>query len=196
MSATSLEPVETKRLRLPIDGLILFMANKLAMLSGRREKEIERFLKFAVVGALGALIDLGTSFMLLRTVLNPLDTLHYNLAATTSFIAAVLSNFVWNRYWTYPDSRSRSVRRQLFLFFIVSVSGWLGRTIWINLSKPFFSEQATQLVHIIHVPIDDTTAALIGGMIAILLGIFVVMVWNFFVNRRVTYNDVDAVKSA
>jgi putative flippase GtrA len=196
MSATSLEPVHTKKLRLPIDGLILYLANKLAMLSGRREKEIERFLKFACVGALGAVIDLGTSFVLLRTVLDPKDAIHYNLAATTSFVAAVLSNFFWNRYWTYPDSRSRSVRRQLFLFFIVSVSGWLGRTIWINLSKPFFSDQATNLVHIIHVPIDDTTAALIGGMVAILLGIFVVMIWNFFVNRRVTYNDVDSVQSA
>jgi putative flippase GtrA len=196
MSATSLEPVRTKRLRLPIDGLILYLANKLAQLSGRREKEIERFLKFACVGALGAVIDLGTSFVLLRTILDPKNDIHYNLAATTSFVAAVLSNFFWNRYWTYPDSRSRSVRRQLFLFFIVSVSGWLARTIWINLSKPFFSDQATNLVHIIHVPIDDTTAALIGGMVAILLGIFVVMIWNFFVNRRVTYNDVDKVKSA
>lgn len=196
MSATSLEPVETKRLRLPIDGFILWLAAKLAALSGRREKEIERFLKFACVGALGAVIDLGVSSLLLQFVFDPRELIQFLTAATISFVAAVLSNFFWNRYWTYPDSRSRSLRRQLFLFFIVSISGWLGRTLWLSLTKDLFSEFALNLVHFVHFPIDDKMAAYIGGMIAILLGIGVVMIWNFFVNRRITYNDVDSPKNA
>ena len=46
------------------------------------------------------------------------------LANTCSFSAAVVSNFTWNRYWTYPDSRSKPIRTQLLQFIIVNVVGW------------------------------------------------------------------------
>jgi putative flippase GtrA len=196
MSATSLEPVENQGLRLPIDGLIRFVASKLSAISGKREKEWERFLKFACVGVLGAVIDLGVSSLLLQTILDARELIQLLTAATISFVAAVMSNFFWNRYWTYPDSRSRSLQQQLVLFGLVSLSGWIGRTIWLTLTKDLFSDLALNLVHVVHFPIDDRMAATIGGMIAILLGIFVVMIWNFFVNRKITYNDVDAKKNA
>jgi putative flippase GtrA len=197
MSATSLEPVENNGLRLPIDGLIRFAASKLAaILRLGTEKGWERFLKFACVGFLGAIIDLGVSTLLLQTVFDSRDMLQLIAAATVSFVAAVLSNFFWNRYWTYPDSRSRSLSQQLALFGLVSLSGWIGRTIWLTLTKGFFSDMALNLVHVVHFPIDDKLASDIGSLIAILLGIFVVMIWNFFVNRHITYSDVRSSKNA
>ena len=186
--ATHIESVESRAIRTPVDRLIVRVAHKV---SQSKAKEIERFLKFAVVGTLGAVIDLGTSFVLLRTIFDPRDTAQYLTAATISFIAAVMSNFFWNRYWTYPDSRSRSLRRQLVQFILVSLTGWVGRTVWLNLAKPVFENAAQDISHHYHSPLNDVNAALVGGMIAILLGIFVVMIWNFFVNRYWTYNDVD-----
>jgi putative flippase GtrA len=186
--ATHIESVESRAIRTPVDRIIVRVARKV---SKSKAKEIERFLKFAMVGTLGAVIDLGVSFLLLSTVFDPRDTMQYLTAATISFLAAVLSNFFWNRYWTYPDSRSRSLRRQLVLFVLVSLTGWVGRTIWLNLAKPVFENVAMDISHHHDSPLNDVNAALIGGMVAILLGIFVVMIWNFFVNRYWTYNDVE-----
>lgn len=169
-------------IRLPIDGLIETVADRIG---GEKPKEIIRFLKFAFVGALGAVIDLGTSFVLINTLFDPTIQVQFLTAATISFTLAVLSNFFWNRYWTYPDSRSRPIQKQLALFVVVSISGWIGRTIWLTFMKPIFTNIATDLA------LSEVNAAVAGGMSAIFIGIFVVMVWNFFVNRYWTFNDVD-----
>ena len=82
-------------------------------------KELTRFLKFAVVGTIGAVVDFGILY-LLHAVLG----WHLALSNTISFSCAVISNFVWNRYWTYPDSRSKPITAQLGQFFVVNVAGW------------------------------------------------------------------------
>jgi putative flippase GtrA len=179
---------DSKAIRLPIDDLILTLAKRVG---GSKWKEVERFLKFATVGTLGAIIDLGTSFALLNTIFDPRLQIQYLTAATISFVAAVISNFLGNRYWTYPDSRSRSIQRQLIQFTMVNIGGWAGRVIWLSFAKPLFSNLAATLSGQYNLAINDVNAALVGGMVAILMGIFVVMIWNFFVNRYWTYNDVD-----
>ena len=186
--ATSINNEKTYAIQTPLDGIIASVAK---LIGGSKAKEFERFLKFAVVGTIGAVIDLGTSFILLRTIFDPRIKTQFLIGATISFLAAVISNFMWNRYWTYPDSRSRSLRRQLVQFTLVSITGWVGRTIWLNFAQPIFENTAMDISHNFNSPLDDVTAALIGGMVAILLGIFVVMIWNFLVNRYWTYNDVD-----
>jgi putative flippase GtrA len=80
-------------------------------------KEQTRFLKFMLVGAIGTLVDFGI-MNLLKLVGMPLVW-----AGTISFICAILSNFIWNRYWTYPDSRSHPISNQLIMFFIINVAG-------------------------------------------------------------------------
>ena len=144
-------------------------------------KERERFLKFAVVGVIGAVIDFGVMNLLTQAASMPLVT-----AGTISFVCAVISNFVWNRYWTYPDSRSRPIARQLVMFFVVNVAGvairipilhfveppMIGLLDGINLNNPLSSEFVAK---------NLTLAVAVG----------IVMLWNFFVNRYWTYNDVD-----
>lgn len=189
--ATSLEsekPKSYEGIRLPIDGLIEWVANKVG---GNKSREVVRFLKFACVGTLGAIIDLGISYVLIRAVFDPMIQIQFLTAATISFTVAVLSNFFWNRYWTYPDSRARPIQEQLTLFAIVSVIGWGGRTVWLSFMKPVFTNIATNMAVQFELAMDETTAAIVGGMTAIFIGIFVVMVWNFIVNRLWTFNDVD-----
>jgi putative flippase GtrA len=191
-SATAEEP-NHRAIRLPIDGIIRRVANRVG---GSKSKEVERFLKFASIGTLGAMIDLGISNLLMASVLPPVgpnqDT-NVAIAATISFVAAVTSNFFWNRYWTYPDSRSRPVWRQLGQFAIVSVSGWLARTAWILFATGFMTALASSVLHVVVPQLAESEHFVnqVGATLAVLIGIFVVMIWNFFVNRYWTFSDVD-----
>ena len=169
---------------------------------GDRSKEVERFLKFAVVGIIGAIVDFGTVIVLQATVLPPTDksgspiVVSVIIATTIAFLAAVASNFTWNRIWTYPDSRSRSMRRQLALFTFISFVGWFGRTLWISLSfhilGGIFMPILLPVIHMLRPLYVPSYAAegKLGTLIAQLVGVVVVMFWNFFANRRWTYNDV------
>lgn len=71
-------------------------------------QERGRFLRFAVVGIIGAVVDFGTFNLLVNLAHIPAVW-----ASIASFTAAVVSNFIWNRFWTYPDSRSKSISRQV-----------------------------------------------------------------------------------
>lgn len=184
---------DTQVFRNPLDMIILAVAGRF----GSKSKEVERFLKFAVVGFIGAVVDFGTLFVLQATILPPVDTLHVALATTIAFLAAIMSNFTWNRLWTYPDSRSRSVRRQLAMFTFISVIGWLGRTTWISLAyQPlghFLMPIVLPFIHIFrptYFPSDHADAKL-GTFAAMLIGVIVVMFWNFLANRIWTYNDIE-----
>lgn len=178
-----------RKLRNPLDIIIAKIASRF----GDKSKEVERFLRFAFVGALGAVVDFGTLIILQATILPPNTTNDVNIATTIAFIAAIISNFTWNRFWTYPDSRSRSVRRQIMLFVFISVVGWLGRTIWIANSYEYIGATLMPVV-LTYLPNYDpslTGEAKLGSMVAQLIGVVVVMFWNFFANRYWTYNDVD-----
>lgn len=146
------------------------------LLSSARERV--RFAKFMVVGAIGAVVDFGVMNLFTRLCAAPLV-----VAGTISFCCAVISNFLWNRYWTYPDSRSRPALQQLGMFFIVNVAGILIRVpilYWLELP-------AERLFQRLLLPLSPSYAAK-NFTLAVAVG--VVMLWNFFVNRHWTYNDV------
>ncbi len=180
----------------PIDRLIALVALRFG---GDKPKELERFIKFAFVGLLGFIIDTGTVIILQNSLLPPVtstnEPLDANvaLATTVAFVLAVCSNFVWNRLWTYPDSRSRSARKQLIQFVIVSVIGWALRTLWIDLAYQSLGELSTNFILMINA--DYAPALLdqnkLGTMLALFFGVIVVTAWNFLANRYWTYNDVD-----
>ena len=164
------------------------------MLSERKfSRELTRFLRFSVVGVIGAIIDFG-----LFNILNSWLGVWSVVASIISFIAAVTSNFIWNRYWTYPDSRSKPVRRQLVQFFVVSVGGLVIRTtIFALAEEPFirFAEDLLNLIPSTVPPGSDSflpiEAVMIGSNLALALAVVVVMFWNFGINRIWTYSDVE-----
>ena len=144
-------------------------------------KERERFFKFAVVGVIGAVIDFGV--MNLLTQVAGMDLVP---AGTISFICAVSSNFIWNRYWTYPDSRSRPLTRQLAMFFTVNIAGVAIRIPILHFVEPPLMKllESAGLL-------DASTAEFLAKNLTLALAVGIVMLWNFFVNRYWTYNDVD-----
>lgn len=145
------------------------------------KKEVSRFLRFAVVGMIGAVIDFGV-FNLCVSVFQISSV----VSSVISFSLAVFSNFIWNRLWTYPDSRSKPLQRQITQFVIVSVIGLLIRT-------PLFAwleRILIQLAEGISWP-SFLTPVFIGHNVALAIAVLVVMLWNFFANRLWTYNDVE-----
>jgi putative flippase GtrA len=146
-------------------------------------KERERFLKFAVVGAFGALVDFG-SFHLLMSLLD----LRAEWAQAGSFTLAIISNFIWNRLWTYPDSRSKPISHQLVTFFLVNIVGLAIRTpIFTGLEGPF----RRLFERLAFLPLGLVTADRLGYTFALGVAVVVVMFWNYFINRVWTYNDVE-----
>lgn len=180
--------------RTPLDGLIRSLAYRVSASKG---KEIERFIRFAIVGIIGAVIDIGLVYMLQATVLPPVNSLNVILATGIAFCTAVLSNFTWTRLWVYPDSRSRSMRRQLALFAFISTVGGVGRTIWITVSHTLIGTLVLPLalpfIRIFRQGYEPGPLASekLGTLVALLIAMVVVMLWNFFANRLWTYNDVN-----
>ena len=177
----------------PLDRSIVSLARR----SGDRAQEVERFLRFSVVGVIGAMVDLGTLTLLQASLLPPSSRSYVELATAIAFLVAVVNNFLWNRFWTYPDSRSRSIRRQLVQFTLVNAVGLAVRTTLISASYAFLGVTlmplALPLVRVLrpdYLP-TATTEAKLGTLSAWVIAVIVVMLWNFFINRYWTYSDVD-----
>ena len=133
-------------------------------------KELKRFIKFAIVGAVGAIIDFGVLNLMHKYFGWPLLS-----ANTLSVSVAILSNFTWNRLWTYPESRSRPIRQQLPQFALINIVGLgINNLIVVGLSPVF--------ANFIPDPWDYNLAK------AIAIG--VVLFWNFGVNRLWTYRGL------
>jgi putative flippase GtrA len=148
--------------------------------SDRTRREAGRFLRFAVVGVIGAIVDFGV-FNLLTAVFHVWSV----AASAVSFTAAIISNFTWNRFWTYPDSRAKPIRRQALQFLVVSVVGLAIRT-------PIFAFTEKALLRLAsewQLPGIPEPAQLASNA-ALALAVVVVLSWNFGINRIWTYSDV------
>jgi putative flippase GtrA len=145
------------------------------------DKERVRFFKFAAVGTFGALIDFGIANLLTHFARLPLV-----YAGTISFICAVMSNFTWNRYWTYPESRSRHLLHQLGMFFLVNLAG-------IAIRVPILHFGETPMLNLVRAmtSVASETARFLARNLTLALAVGIVMMWNFFINRYWTYNDIE-----
>jgi putative flippase GtrA len=142
--------------------------------------ERTRFLKFALVGAIGAVIDFGVMNLLVALAKAP-----FVIAGTISFICAVISNFTWNRYWTYPESRSKPLLGQLGQFTLVNAAGLLIRIPILKYLEPALDQLLKNL------PAMAKYHQFLSHNTTLAIAIGVVMLWNFFVNRYWTYNDIE-----
>ncbi|MFZ2359322.1 MAG: GtrA family protein [Anaerolineae bacterium] len=146
------------------------LLHRLSEMTGLPSQELIRFLKFATVGAIGMIVDL--------TVLNVLHKafgLPLLVANTFSFTIAVLSNFTWNRLWTFPESRQRPLHTQLVKFALVNLIG-----LAINNLVLWTAHLVTQ--RIVPDPFDYNLAKIIA--------IGVVLFWNYGANRLWTYKGI------
>ncbi len=154
--------------------------------AARPMRELSRFLKFTVVGGIGFIVDFSV-FNLLAGVFDVWTV----LASMVSFSAAVMSNFIWNRYWTYPDSRSKQLRRQAAQFFLVNLAGLVIRTPVYAVLEPPSMQAAQQILdRLTALSAINLTTPVLGRNLALAFAVIVVLFWNFGANRIWTYSDV------
>ena len=144
--------------------------------------ERTRFFKFALVGTFGAVVDFSI-FNILSSWLRfpPVPS------SIISFCVAVTSNFLWNRYWTYPDSRSKPIGKQVIQFSVVNVAGLAIRTPLFAILEPILGHE----FRVLHAEKFGLAPEFLGHNIALALAVGTVMLWNFFANRYWTYNDIN-----
>jgi len=143
--------------------------------------ERSRFLRFAAVGLTGTVVDFGLMNLLTGAA-------HFSLvlAGTISFVAAVVNNFIWNRYWTYPESRSKPLLGQLGQFGLVNAAGLLIRLPILKLGEPALDAWLLRWP----VALAQNAHTFLSHNLTLAVAVAIVMMWNFFVNRYWTYNDV------
>ena len=90
----------------------------------RRPANWIQLAKFGVVGAVGYVINLAVYVALLG--LGP------HLAAAISFVVAASSNYLWNRLWTFSDSKG-NFAYQGVRFFGVSLVALAVNQLWLLL---------------------------------------------------------------
>lgn len=132
------------------------------------------------MGITGTIVDFG----LMNTLVLFLD-MPLVWAQGISFTTAVFNNFLWNRLWTYPESRNRGAPKQLLQFGLINVIGILIRTpliTWVNnfLLRIFDNSSLT-------LPISNY---IISQNLALATSIVIVLFWNFFANRYWTFRDI------
>jgi putative flippase GtrA len=140
-----------------------------------------RFLRFMAVGAFGAIVDFGIANLLTHFLQMPLV-----LAGTISLGCAIISNFIWNRYWTYPESRSKPLAHQLGMFTLVNLAGVAIRIPILHFAEPLLLANfkgSTDLA--------GFSLAFVSRNVTLAIAVGIVMLWNFFINRYWTYNDID-----
>ena len=158
----------------------------IAKLTRINQKEIVRFLKFAAVGTLGAVIDFGLLNLLVQLAHFPED-----IAKACSFSAAVISNFIWNRLWVYPETRGEPLRKQFVQFSAVNVAGLIINLVIFKVSFWLLGEAGP-----LAGPAGATALAI--GMSHFVLALNsanavatgVVLFWNYFINRLWTFRHI------
>lgn len=149
-----------------IIAFIIFanIALKISFIIGRRIAVIFQFAKFAAVGGLNTLLDLGVLNLLI--FLSGIATGYwYSGFKAFSFIIASINAYFWNKYWAFGVGGSVNTK-EFAAFFTVSVIGF-----GINVGIASF------LVNVIGLPagISENLWANIGALAATVIS----LVWNF-----------------
>jgi putative flippase GtrA len=143
--------------------------NKWCTWARDHQTELVRFGKFAVVGIIGSVVHFSVLNLFIQVFGQPKW-----LSNTIAFSAAVLSNFVWNRLWTFPESRKSAVMTQLGQFALVNVIGLgINQAIFLSLDRFVFA-----------------TWGALGYNLSLAIAIGVVLFWNFGINRIWTYRGI------
>ena len=141
------------------------------------------FTKFVVVGVIGTILDFTMSnlFLLLINTGNP--NVDLRIATTISYIIAVMINFLFNRYWIYPNSQGQK-RKQVIQFYVVYTISLLIRVVIISIAFPIWQGIIGQFV--------TNNVDTIASNLALASTIAFTMIWNSTANRLWTFGDVQS----
>lgn len=129
---------------------------------------ILEFGKFAVVGTIGTMVDFG-----IYSILTRIFGFYYLSATAISVFAAIINNFLLNKYWTFKKGKSGRMGQEYIKFFIVSVINYF------------------LTLGIIYLIMEHTHAEVFAGsykdFFAKAVAIGIVLFSNYFGNKKWTF---------
>ncbi|OGJ37811.1 MAG: hypothetical protein A2383_01845 [Candidatus Pacebacteria bacterium RIFOXYB1_FULL_39_46] len=154
-----------------------YIKNTLLYIMKARLQEIfkNRIFKFLVVGSVGAFVQLST--LQIWRLLFP-----FQLAFFLAIEGAVISNFIFNNFWTFSDRKLQS--KQYFSKFL-QFNLASGGSIIIQQLIAFLGEMYLGLFDLFTLPIINFTIDT-GTMYAV-VGILIGMFWNFFAYSKIIW---------
>lgn len=143
-------------------------------LASRFMPALYQFGRFAAVGALNTVIDLGVLNFLI-TLTDVSTGIYYSLFKAVSFLAAVVNSYFWNKFWTFA-SRTPSTAGEFGRFIFFTLIGLLINvgiaTLVVDVAGPVFDAPAK-------------TAANVGAVVATAVS----LLWNYFAYRRFVFKS-------
>ena len=121
---------------------------------------ISKFLRFLVVGLSGMIIDFTITFICKEKL-----KLNKYVSNSLGFSIAAVSNFYWNKHWTF-DSNNSDFSTEFYWFMGISIISLFiyNSIVWIGINR-----------------------MKINFYISKLMGIFVITFWNFFAHLLITF---------
>ena len=115
---------------------ISFQDKILILIPERRRTLAKQFVKFAITGAIGAVVDFSTFGFLTRiagwhTTYTILGT-EIIAANNVSVFLAICSNFIINRYWTFKDTGGNAAKQGAG-YFTLNLFTWALNQILVSL---------------------------------------------------------------
>jgi dolichol-phosphate mannosyltransferase len=129
-----------------------------------KEREIRRFLQFAIIGGSGILVNMGMLWLLTEFA-----NISYRISGLVSIEASIISNFILNDIWTFRDRRVAGVKAKLIRALKFNLISIVGAAIQYGLYIAF-----TDLVGLHY-------------LISMLIGITAALIWNFSMNTFWTW---------
>ncbi len=120
-----------------------------------------KFIKFSVVGFSGLLIDFGLTYLLKEKL-----KVQKYLANAIGFIVAAVSNYFFNRIWTF-ESANQNIEMEFTSFFVISMIGLGINTFFLWLCVKKFK---------------------LNFYLSKLIAIIITTGWNFVANLLITFS--------
>ncbi len=135
-------------------------------LLSKKNKSFLQIGKFALVGGINFLLDLGVLnlFIFLTSIASgPF----YSVFKGASFVVAVINSYLLNKFWTFSDQRqNKKVTKEFLSFIVVSLIGLFINNIVASFLVNYIGPQAG---------LSENLWASIGAIVAAFVGMF----WNF-----------------
>ncbi len=104
-----------------------------------KKKNINEFLKYAAVGASGILVNLFFLYTLTESL-----HIYYLISEVFAFAVATMSNYVFNKFWTFKEHMKYKFVSKGIKFFVIA-----GIALLVNIFFLWFFTQAAGIYYLI-----------------------------------------------
>lgn len=143
-------------------------------MSEKSKKSIIEVIKFGSVGVLNTLVDFLVLNILILAFTVGKNGEFYTFFKSISFVVAVINSYMFNKYWVFARENNEMKIKEGFLFFTVSIFGFL-LNISISTLAFIFVTNSLDFGH----HWGANTGALVGSV--------VVLAWNYIGYKLIVF---------